>query len=135
MTPLGWIIILICIFAGIVIGNFISKRFPNLFSKFTKEKGINKVLKDPHLLVEKLKSHGEIYDMGKRLDIKVGQDNKTGQDVVVVEEIKVKKAKELQKKIAGKIEKKEPKTKKKIKKRKYLSTLKAYQKKQKKEKK
>lgn len=118
MTPLGIIIILLSVLVGIPIGLFIFKRFPNLLNKFTKERGINKVLKDPHLLVEKLKSHGEIYDMGKRLDIKVGRDSKTGQDVVVVEEIKVKKAKELQKKIAGKIEKKELKTKKKTKKKK-----------------
>ena len=132
MTPLGIIIILLCILAGIPIGLFISKRFPNLFNKFTKERGINKVLKDPHLLVEKLKSHGKIYGMGKRLDIKVGQDSKTGQDVVVVEEIESKRAKEIQEKITGK---KEPKTKKEMKK-KYLKTLsKASKKKKKKEKK
>ena len=115
MTPLGWIIILVGIFVGITIGYFIFKRFPNLFNKFTKERGINKVLKDPHLLVEKLKSHGKIYDMGKKLDIKVGQDSKTGQDVVVVEEIESKKAEKIQEKITGK---KEPKTKKEIKKKK-----------------
>jgi len=118
MTPLGIIILIVGILIGIKIGLFLFKRYPNLFNKFTKEKEINKVLNDPHLLVEKLKSHGEIYDMGKRLDIKVGQDSKTGQDVVVVEEIKVKKAKELQKKIVEKIEKKESKTKKKTKKKK-----------------
>jgi len=115
MTPLGWMIIIICIFAGIIIGYYIYKRFPNLFNKFSKDKKMQEVLKNPHLLVEKLKSHGKIYDMGKELDIKVGEDSKTGQDVVVVEEIKSKKAKEIQKKTIGKAEKKEPKTKKKIK--------------------
>ena len=114
MTPLGIIIILLSVLVGIPTGLFIFKRFPKLFNKFTKEKGINKILKDPHLLVEKLKSHGKIYDMGKRLDIKVGQDSKTGQDVVVVEEIESKKAEKIQEKITGK---KEPKTKKKTKKK------------------
>jgi len=115
MTPLGIIILIVDILIGIKIGLFLFKRYPNLFNKFTKEKEINKVLNDPHLLVEKLKSQGKIYDMGKRLDIKVGKDNKTGQDVVVVEEIKSKKAEKIQEKITGK---KEPKTKKKIKKKK-----------------
>ncbi len=115
MTLLGIIILIVGILIGIKIGLFIFKRYPNLFDKFTKEKEINKVLKDPHLLVEKLKSQGKIYDMGKRLDIKVGKDSKTGQDVVVVEEIESKKAEKIQEKITGK---KEPKTKKKIKEKK-----------------
>jgi len=132
MTPIGIIIILLSVLAGIPIGLFIFKRFPNLFNKFTKEGGINKVLKNPHLLIEKLKSHGKIYDMGKRLEIKVGQDSKTGQDVVVVEERESKKAEKIQEKITGK---KGPKitSLREIKKRKKLKSL--VKKKKKKEKK
>ena len=118
MTPLGIIIILLSILIGIPVGLFIFKRFPNLFNKFSKDKKIQDVIKDPHLLVEKLKSSGKIYDDGKELDIKVGKDNQTGQDVVVIEEIKTKKAKQIQEKITEKAEKKGSKTKKKIKKKK-----------------
>ena len=108
MTPLGWIITGICIFMGVVVGKFLFKRFPNLLSK---DKRMEKVLKDPHLLAEKLKEHGKIYDMGKELDIKVGVDKETDQDVVMIEEKEVAKPKASKKKIADK-----PKTKKKVKK-------------------
>ena len=104
MTPLGWIIIAICILIGITLGPFIFRRFPNLLNK--DEKKIKEVLNNPHLLVEKLKASGKVYDGGEVLDIKVGKDSETGQDVVIVEEIKSTKAKKIQKKIIKKVEKK-----------------------------
>lgn len=111
MTPLGIIIISICVLVGLIIGYVISKRYPNLFSR---DKKIQAVINNPQLLVEKLtSSRGKIYDMGKELDIKVGKDKETGQDIVVVEEKEVKRAKEIQKQITKKTEKKELKTKKK----------------------
>ena len=94
---------LICIFAGIIIGCIIFKRFPNLFSK---DKKIKEVIKDPYLLAEKLKSNGKIYDMGKEIEIRVGKDSETGQDVVMVEEKEAKRSKEIQKKIMRKPKKK-----------------------------
>ena len=100
MTPLGWIVIGACIFLGVVIGYILFKY---------KDKKLRKVIKDPHLLVEKLKASGQIYDDGKELDIKVGIDDKTGKEVVIVEERESKKAKTTQKKL-------EKKTKKQIKK-------------------
>lgn len=112
MTPIGWIIIGVCIMVGVTVGNYIFKRFPKLLNRFTKDKKMQEVLKDPHLLVEKLKSSGKIYDMGKELDIKVGQDAKTGQDVIIVTEKESKRAKDIQKKV----EKDKTQTKKKIKK-------------------
>lgn len=119
MTPIGWFITAICVFVGIVVGYILSKYFPNL----VKNKKIEEVIKDPHLLAEKLKAHreihekeldvrtGKMYDMGKELDIEVEEDKETGQDVVMVKETEVKKAKEIKKKVA------EDKTKKKIKKK------------------
>ena len=94
MTPLGMIIIAFCILIGVVLGSFFHKRFPNLFSK---DREMQKVIKNPHLLVEKLKSHGKIYDDGKELGIKVGIDKETGKEVVVIEEIKSKKAEAMKK--------------------------------------
>ena len=99
MTPLGWFIIVICVFVGVAVGYFLFKYFPNLFGT---DKKINEVIKDPHLLAEKLKAHGNIYDMGKELDIEVGTDKETGKDVVMVKEKEVKKAKQIQKKIEEK---------------------------------
>lgn len=110
MTPIGGLIIALCIFIGITLGCYLFKHFPNLFGR---DKKMKQVLNNPHLLVEKLKESGKIYDMGKELDIKVGIDNETGKEVVVVEEKESKKAKEIQKKV----EKDKTKTKKKIKKR------------------
>ena len=110
MTPLGIIIISICVLIGLIIGYIISKRYPNLFSR---DKKMQAVINNSQLLVEKLNSRGKIYDMGKELDIKVGKDKETGQDIVVVEEKEVKRAKEIQKQITKKTEKKELKTKKK----------------------
>ena len=113
MTPLGIIIIISSILAGLIIGCVIFKFFPNLLSKNRK---INKVIKNPNLLLEKLQSHGKIYDMGKELHLRVGKDSETGRDVVIVEEKKVERAKKIQKEITEKIKKKELKTKKKVKK-------------------
>ena len=112
MTPLGWLIIVIASFIGVAVGYFVFKYFPNLF---TKNKKMEEVIQNPQLLVEKLKSHGKIYDGGKELDIKVGIDKETGQEVVVVEEKEVEKAKKIQKKITEdktKIKKKGKKRKK-----------------------
>ena len=104
MTPLGIIMIVSGILAGLIVGYVIFRFFPNLFSK---DKKINKVIKDPNLLLEKLQSNGKIYDMGKGLDFKIGKDSETGKDVVIVEEKDVKRAKEIQKKIAGQTQTKE----------------------------
>jgi len=109
MTPLGWFITVICVFVGVAVGYFLFKYFPNLFGT---DKKINEVIKDPHLLAEKLKTHGNIYDMGKELDIEVGTDKETGKDAVMVKEKETKKAKEIQKKV----EKEKVQTKKKLKK-------------------
>lgn len=114
MTPIGWFAIAICILIGIALGYYFSKRFPNLLGKNRK---VEKVLNDPHLLVEKLKANGKIYDDGKELDIKVGVDNETGKEVVVVEEKESGKAKKIQKKIEKKAENKIKKVKKKGKKK------------------
>ncbi len=94
MTPTGYIIIAFCILIGVVLGSFFHKRFPNLFGK---DRKMQKVIKDPHLLIEKLKAHGKIYDDGKELDIKIGTDKETGKEVVVIEEIKSKKARDIKK--------------------------------------
>lgn len=86
ITPLGWAIIVMSIFAGIGLGYFLNKRFPNLFSQ---DKEINKVLNNPQLLVEKLKANGNVYDHfedGKRkeLNFRVGL-NDEGKEVVIIE--------------------------------------------------
>ncbi len=91
MTPTGWLITVIASFSGIAIGYFAFRYFPNLFRKDEK---MQEVLNDPHLLLEKLKSHGEIVDMGKKINLKVGTDPETGKEVVMVEEIEIKKQKE-----------------------------------------
>ena len=98
MTPLGWIMIGTSIFVGAILGYFLFKYFPNLLER---DKKIKEVINNPHLLVEKLKSSGKIYDGGKELDIKVGVDNETGNEVVVVEEKESKKAMAIQKKVKG----------------------------------
>ncbi len=100
MTPLGWIIIAISILIGITLGPYIFRHFPNFLNK--DEKKIKEILNNPHLLVEKLKSGGEIYDEGNKMDIKVGKDSETGQDVVIIEEIKSTRAKKIQKEISKK---------------------------------
>ncbi len=105
MTLTGWLVIVIASFLGIAIGYFVFKYFPNFFGK---DKKMQEVLKNPHLLVEKLKSQGEIYTVGEdgrknKLDIKVGTDKETGKEVVVVEEMEgpePKKSKEVKKKVA-----------------------------------
>ncbi len=116
MTPLGWFMVVICSIVGVSIGFFLSKHLNNLakyYSKylvkyfpfkhfpnlFTFDKKMQRVLQDPHLLVEKLRSQGKLYDGGKELDIKVGVDSKTGKEVVVIEEKASKKAKDVQKKV------------------------------------
>jgi len=109
MTPIGWMAIALSIAVGVGIGSLLHKRFPNLFGK---DRKMQKVIKDPHLLVEKLKAHGKIYDDGKELDIKVGLDSKTGKEVVVIEEIKSKRAKDMKKELKkGSFIKKVPKDK------------------------
>ena len=89
MTPLGLAVIMLCICAGVILGKVFTNR---------RERKMKKILEDPHLLVEKLKDSGKIYDDGKELDIKVGIDNKTGKEVVVVSEKESKKAREIHKK-------------------------------------
>ena len=91
VTSLGWAIIVGSIFIGIVVGL--------LLSKHKKDKKIQKVIKDPHILAEKLKAHGTIYDMGKELDIEVGKDSE-GKDAVMIKEKESKKAQKTQKKVA-----------------------------------
>ena len=112
MTPIGWMAIGLAVVIGLGLGSFLCKRFPNLFGA---DKKIQKVIKDPHLLVEKLKAHGKFYSDGKEFDIQVGIDKETGKEIVVVEEIKSKKAGEIKKKV-------EKEAKKKVKKKKIAFT-------------
>ena len=120
ITPLGWAVIIMSVFIGIVGGYFIFKRFPNLLGE---DRKIKKVIKNPHLLVEKLKAHGEIYDNledGRRveIDFKVGLDDKTGKEVLIVERKEpVKKLKEMKEKSTKKKIKPKKKVKKKVKKK------------------
>jgi len=103
MTPLGWFVIILSIIIGVFLAKYLFKKYPNVFDN--KEKRMRETLKDPHLLVEKLKEQGKIYDEGKELNIKVGRDEKTGKEVVVVEEIESKRAKQVQKKASkGKVQ-------------------------------
>lgn len=93
MTPTGWITILVSVLAGILIGFIFSKRSSKKNIGIT-DKRLLKVLNNPHLLVEKLKSNGEIYDIDDdgykmKLGIKVGFDHNTGKEVVVIEEQKL----------------------------------------------
>lgn len=87
MTPLGWSIIAISVFVGISIGYFIFQRFPNLFNEDRKMK---KVMKNPHLLMEKLQVHGKLYDQGKygekvEMVLKVELDEESGKEILVIE--------------------------------------------------
>lgn len=109
MTPIGLATIGMSIVVGFIVGYIIFKRFPGLLDRDSKK--IKTILNNPHLLVEKLKSHGELYDHGKKLEIKVGTDNETGKEVVVVEEKECPKAKRVQKKIDKKTSPKKGKKK------------------------
>ena len=105
MTPLGWTIILICVIVGFALAKYLFKKYPNLLDKDNKK--MQEIINNPHLLVEKLKEHGKIYTEGKELNIQVGQDKETGQEVVVVEEMESKRAKQVEKKASkGKVQNK-----------------------------
>ena len=116
LTPLGWAVITMSVFAGTIIGYFIFKRFPDLFSK---DRKIEKVIRDPHLLLEKLKAHGKIYDGtddGRRqeIDFKIGLDKESGKEILIVERKEPVKLKEIKKKVPeGKHKSKKGKKKKK----------------------
>ncbi len=116
ITPLGWSIISVSALIGIIGGNLIYKKFPNLFNE---DKKMKKIINDPHLLMEKIKETGKIYDHtedGRRveIDLKVGIDDKTGKEVLVIEKKEpVKKLKEMKKEDS----KKKIKPKKKVKKK------------------
>ncbi len=116
ITPLGWSVIGLSVIVGVAGGNFIYKRFPNIFNLDRKMK---KIINNPHLLVEKLKSQGEVYDNledGRRveIDIRVDIDNKSGKEVLVFEKKEpVKKLKEIKDKNKPKKKVKKKKVKKK----------------------
>ncbi len=93
MTPIGWFAIITSVLVGAILGFYIYKKFPNLFNR--DDKKIKEVISNPHLLIEKLKAHGEIYDSGKKLDIKVGIDEKTGKEVLIIEKKEWKKEKKI----------------------------------------
>ena len=120
ITSLGWSVIAMSVFAGVVGGRFIYKKFPNLFSQDRKMK---KIIKNPHLLMEKLQAQGKIYDHledGRRVEIglKVELDDKLGKEVLVLETKEpLKKLEEIKKEVS----KKETKIKKKVKKIKKIS--------------
>jgi len=101
MTPIGWTYLIIGIIAGAMFGAIFFKKFPNLLNN-SKEREMRKIVKNPHLLVEKLKSHGKFYSEGKELDIKVGIDNETKKEIVIVEERETKKSKQIQEKTSNK---------------------------------
>ena len=119
MTPIGWFVVITSIIVGSILGYFLFKRFPNLFNFLDKDnKKIEKVINDPQLLLEKLKAHGKIYEEGENgkraeIDFKVGMDEKTGKEILMVEKIesKVNKVKEIKKEILK--DKPKPKKKKK----------------------
>lgn len=106
ITPLGWAIIVMSVLAGIGLGYFLNKRFPNLFSQ---DKKINEVINNPHLLVEKLKAQGKVYDyyedgQRKELNFRVGLNDK-GKEVVVIEALPRKSLKEAKKKLHKELKK------------------------------
>ncbi|KKK98370.1 hypothetical protein LCGC14_2643430 [marine sediment metagenome] len=108
MTPIGWLAVVVSLILGYLLAVYLFKKFPNLFQD---NKEINKVINDPHLLAEKLNANGKIYDDGNEVKIGVGIDDKTGKEIVTVEEIKSKEAKKIQ----NKVEKSSSPTKKKVK--------------------
>lgn len=100
ITPLGWTVILISLVVGSAGGHHIFKRFPNIFDRFTEDKKMIQVINNPKLLAEKLKANGKIYEEGKNgmraeIDFKVGIDDKTGKEVIIMEkeEFKIPKVK------------------------------------------
>ena len=107
-TTTGWIIILVCIGIGYMVGSYLYKRKPNILES---DKKVLEVINNPHLLAEKLNANGKIFDDGNEVKIAVGVDEKTGEEIVTVEEIKSKEAKKVQ----DKVDKSRSPTKKKIK--------------------
>ncbi len=110
ITPVGWSIIVMSILIGIGLGYFLNKRFPNLFSQ---DKKMKKVLNNPHLLVEKLKANGDVYDhfedgKRKKLNFSVGT-NAEGKEIVVIE---APFQKRLKKKLRKRLKLKKTETKK-----------------------
>ena len=115
LTPLGWAVIIMSALTGTVIGYFIFKRFPSISDY---DKKINKIIKNPHLLLEKLKAHGKVYDGledGRRqeIDFKIGLDKESGKEILIVERKEPVELKEIKKKVV------EDKTKSKKKKKKH----------------
>ncbi len=123
LTPLGWAVITMSVLIGSAGGYFVFKRFPNLFNN---ERKINKIIKDPNLLLEKLKANGKLYEEGENgkraeIDLKIGIDVNSGKEIIMMEKIesKVKKTKKIvkekiqdKKKVKKKIKKKRKKGKK-----------------------
>ena len=122
MTPIGWFATITSIIIGAILGYYIFKRFPNFFNFLNKDnKKIKEVINNPHLLAEKLKANGKIYEEGENgkraeIDIKVGID-KEGNEVLNVDKIE-SNIKQTKKKVEDKPKKKvKKKTKKKVKKK------------------
>ena len=125
ITLLGWSVIAISVLIGVVLGNFIHKKFPNLFKHDRKMK---KIIKNPHLLMEKLKAHGKIYDQGKygervEMGLKVELDKESGKEILVIERkenpnlAKIKERIARSKRVKKEISEKEIKPKKRVKKK------------------
>ncbi len=94
MTPMGWFVIIVCSIMGYFLAVYLLKKYPNLFQD---NKKIDEVINNPHLLAEKLNANGKIFDDGNEVKIGVGFDKETGEEIVIVEEIKSKEAKKVQK--------------------------------------
>ncbi len=112
ISPVGWATITISLLVGFLFGYILYKLFPQ-------DRKLKKILNDPHLLVEKLKANGNVYDhfedgRKKELNFRVGT-NAEGKEVVVMEalsrktikkEVKEKKVKTKSKKATKKGNKK-----------------------------
>lgn len=88
---LGFIIIAI---SFSIIGGFIGYVVYRI--KNRKNKEMQKILKNPKLLVQELKKHGKIYDVGKddvkeELEIMVETDSESGEEKVVINRKPVEK--------------------------------------------
>ena len=118
MTPFGWFLIITSVLVGSVMGYAVFNRFPNLLNT-KKEKEVNRIVNNPHLLVEKLNANGKMFEEGKggmraEINFKVGVGEK-GQETVEMEKIETKKEPRKQSKKKEKVTKE--KTKKKVKKK------------------